>query len=245
MHQSACHRSVTDEAVRRRGHLFNRPAPDFSAMIAMLTAVDSFCFIDKPLQLFGHARESNRVTSLFVQDSSLMTFLSEFKEEKLFQSGGLSAPTEVNIIAETLLRVRAEIDPNLPFGWAAYLARYARELQEFEINGLDVAGFKLEFEQTLALQPEMTRRQVLAELAPAAPTGGVRRLRQSVRAAISRSTLLTAVETLLRRVDRLQAFTVSGAQAGFTDIVGCAEVVGKLADLGYRASWFRYSDRLH
>jgi len=229
--QSAAHRSLIDAVLARKGRFFTWYAPDFSAAVVLLSQVDRYLHVDRPLLVAGNASASNRIASLHYGGSSFQTFINEFQVERLFEHVPLRACIVHNFIAETLLRTKQFLQDSdrlcaVDLNWKTYFIVCYRELMYLQSNGIDVSRDVEEFWQVLVAQPKETRDRVCQDLRFPKPNV----LRRAIRYLVDKSRLLSNVEMLLRpKLRSARPKVIRGERYGISNIVECARKLHLLA----------------
>ena len=79
MLNTACRRSIIEKLTGEMGGIFQPTSPDYSAVIALLSAVDEYLWLDAPLMLAGIAPESIGVNST-ASTASVQAFMRELEQ---------------------------------------------------------------------------------------------------------------------------------------------------------------------
>ena len=245
MLNSFCHRESLMRIRAETKRIFLL-APDYSFPAMTLTRIPTWVFIDEPLRLQGIFAEGIGSTQVHNRGEPAQEFLREFGDTDIFKRMPVKALLPTNYIAETLAMAK-EMQPAelaaFQIDWEQYFVRCWGDILEHERNGVDVVADKKEFFRALSLQPANVQASVHAIIAPSgASTGGgsgpyaSRRmrsvLRKSLRELINSSSVLTELETVIRRpkVEKTEnrkanetVRFIRGEDGGFRDILECAK----------------------
>jgi hypothetical protein len=223
-----CSRRVIEAASRER--FFIHTAPDFSSAAAMLGAVRRYTFIDEPFWIAGASSESIGQSMVERLDSPAgNAFLAEFGDRSRFQHTPLQQPSEINVVADTLLRVQAAMPDRLArhsLGWARYFGECYIRIQRTRQSGGDVADHLDEFWRELRRQPIAVQARVRSEIAAngllsrlsGRPVEVMRDPADLLKRAVRKGLSIGGVPRFRRGRPRV----VSGSQGGFSNIAECA-----------------------
>lgn len=221
MLNSFCRRDVVSGVRKEAGRIFLL-SPDYSFAAMILTGVDRWALVDRPLRLHGVFPESIGASYAHNRAGASREFLRELGQASALTRVPLSISVVANFIAETLLRAKERLPSRLrdfDIDWVRYFTVCWELLLSYERAGVSVEAEKLEFHRVLARQPAQLRSAVLAAIAPS----GIRRLRHTARRMINASPLLTRLEGLVRRRKRGGGLLiVHGDEGGFSNILECA-----------------------
>jgi len=230
MLNSFCHRDTLMRVRNITGRIFLL-CPDYSFPSFMLTEIPSWLYIDEPLHLQGVFAEGIGSASVFNRGEPLREFVREFDDGKVLRRVPLQAPVVSNYIAETLLMCKEKLPAKLggfELDWSQYFINCWADIIRHEANGVNVELDKQEFYAVVAGQPAIVRSTVGKVLAETARP----LVKRSIRKLINSSSMLTNLESRVRqRSDRHKdaPLTVTGAAAGFNNILECAQQLPALA----------------
>ena len=230
MLNSFCHHETLKRVRNAAGRIFMMCA-DYSFLSLILTAIPTWLYIDEPLHLQGVFAEGIGSASVYNRGEPLREFVREFDDDKVLRRVPLQAPVVSNYIAETLLMCRERLPAQLgsyEIDWAQYFINCWGDILRHETNGVNVASDKEEFYRVVAEQPAA----VQAAVAKVVGTANRPLVRRSIRKLINSSSLLANFESRVRpRNDggKNTPLTVTGAAAGFDNILECARQLPALA----------------
>jgi hypothetical protein len=152
---NCCIRTETLRKIRSKvGSLFLPPTPDYSFCALLLAHVPAVVIIDKPLAIFGNARDSVGASAEF-RGAAALQFVEQIKRPHRFVPFQF-ATSGANNIAEALLVAEnaapSEFD-GLALDWPEYFAAVRRDLVQMQHNGVDV-------KQDLAILALLARKDV-------------------------------------------------------------------------------------
>jgi glycosyltransferase involved in cell wall biosynthesis len=243
MLNSCCSQEVIQNVVREAGRFFGSTAPDFASCAAMLAVVPRYTYIDEPFWVAGDSPDSiGHSCERRLNHPMGNAFLAEFGDrEGWFLHTPLRQTSEINAIADTLLRVQAAVPGRLDayrIDWARYFGECYIRIERTRRLGDDVSAPLEEFERELARQPAAVRARVRFEAAANAlltrlrgkPVEGMRHpadmLKRGLWAALAATGVVRPHRTKLR--------VVCGSQAGFENIAECAAqldtIMGRSSD---------------
>jgi glycosyltransferase involved in cell wall biosynthesis len=217
--------------------------PDYSFAVIAPTEVPTWLFIDEPLHLAGLFPEGIGASQTHNRGEPSREFEREFKEEELLRRVPLQLPLVSNYITETLLMCKERVPKLAAYNvdWMQYFLSCWNDILFLEKHGVNVSSDKEEFLRVLAAQPAGVRERVSvvvntpAGREPFDEWARLHPVRASVRKAINNSTLLTNLESLVRRRGAgpngpggFYTF-VTGEAAGFSNILECARQLPALA----------------
>jgi glycosyltransferase involved in cell wall biosynthesis len=244
MLNSFCHRETLMSVRRAAGRIFLL-CPDYSFAVMALTAMPSWLYVDEPLHLQGVFPEGIGSTQVFNRGEPAREYAREFKEDELLKHVPLKNSLVSNYITETYLMSKESL-PELggySVDWVQYFISCWNDILVLERNGVDVSADKSLFFRVLAAQPGGVSEKVeivvtCAESEDPLEAWARRHpLRSSVRKVIAKSPLLTNLESVIRgrkdngshRPESGAYEAVSGAEAGFNNILECARKLPELA----------------
>jgi hypothetical protein len=225
MHNSVAHKSVIESVFHRKGRFFSPPNPDYSAAIATLSVVDRYAVVDDILMLGGMTRESTGYTAAFNRGESTQKFVREFGDGGIYQHMPSEFPLLViGSIAESLLGEQARMPDLLaPYkvNWRRFFLRCYKELKILRANGVDVG------QDMNALLSTMRKKRAEVWI-PVLAAVAYWRVRGAIGSAFRQHKSLSWVMGRIQdhRMRRQGIHRVLGKEAGFNDILECAEKVG-------------------
>jgi glycosyltransferase involved in cell wall biosynthesis len=231
MLNSCCSRTVIQEVLREAGRFFGPTSPDFSCCAAMLAVAPRYSYIDEPFWVAGDSPDSiGHSNERRLNNPVGNAFLAEFGDPKgWFLHTPLRQTSEVNSVADTLLRVQAAMPRQLGqyrFDWARYFAECYIRIERTRRLGDDVSAALEEFRRELSRQPAAVRARVRFEAASNAlftrlrgkPFEGMRHPADTLKRAIWAALAATRVVPPHRTKLRVEW----GSRAGFANIAECA-----------------------
>jgi glycosyltransferase involved in cell wall biosynthesis len=224
MFNSATHKSVIETVCHRKGRFFSPPNPDYSAAIGALSVVDRYVVIDHILSLSGITRESTGTTSKFDRGESTQMFVREFGDSGIYHHIPSGFPILVyGSIAENLLEEQAQMPDLLAtykLNWRRFFVRCYNELKLFRANGVDVKQDMNALFSAMRKQGGEVWISVLPEVA-------YRAVRLAIGSALRRHKPFSRMTGWVQdhRMRRQGIQRISGKEAGFNDILECAEKV--------------------
>jgi hypothetical protein len=244
MLNSFCRREMLGRVRAEAGRVFLL-CPDYSFAAMALTGTPSWLYVDSPLHLQGVFPEGIGSTQSFNRGEPSLEFAREFKveEERLLRHVPLKSLLVSNMITETLLLSKGRL-PALAaceVDWANYFLSCRDDIETLGGNGVDTTADREEFERVLAGQPaELRERVARGERGVVQPqpvgAGTQGAVRAAARRLINSSPLLANLESRVRRrggeagaAAPPRPLLVSGSEAGFEDILGCARLLPELA----------------
>ena len=257
MLNSFCDREMLLRVRAAAGRIFML-CPDYSFAAIVPTEVPTWLFLDEPLHIAGFFPEGIGATQGYNRGEPSREFEREFKEEVLLQRVPLKLALASNYITETLLRSKECLPKLSSFNvdWKQYFLSCWNDILYLEQHGVDVSADKQEFLRVLDRQSAYLRERVSVVVNcppgrdPADEWARRHPVRTSVRKVISRSALLTNLESAVRRRnrDRPQAPAssttfVPGDVAGFSNILECARKLPALARPTAAATGDGHGDR--
>ncbi|MCG3128159.1 MAG: hypothetical protein CHACPFDD_03035 [Phycisphaerae bacterium] len=150
--RSAWRRGVHQSLCDRFGNIFTSTAPDYSAMALLLSAVDSYVWLDAPLMIGGVAPESIGASAV----ANGGAFRQHVDETATADGWTARVPlrqeTSANGIAEALLaaRERCAALRGYELDWGMYYARCGQMLELRARCGVDVSAERAELSAALA-----------------------------------------------------------------------------------------------
>ena len=252
MLNSFCHRESLMRIRAETKRIFLL-APDYSFPALTLTRIPTWVFIDEPLRLQGIFPEGIGSAQAHNRGEPAEQFLREFGDPDIFKKMPVKAPVSTNYIGQTLATVK-ELQPTalaeFDIDWEQYFARCWFDIAEHERNGVNVEADKQQFFDALSLQEPNLQAAVRALItAPAPPVDTRSALRKSVRNIINSSSVLTGLESFIRRPRTERTETndgngagpnsslrfIHGEYGGFRDILECARRLEELERNGVNA----------
>jgi len=242
MLNSFCERETLLRVRAAAGKIFLL-CPDYSFAALVPTEIPTWLYIDELLLVMGVFPEGIGSTQIFNRGESAREFVREFKEDRLLRHVPLKSSLVTNFVTETLIMCQESL-PKLAgydLSWVQYFVNCWTDMMVLKRNGVDVTADKEEFFRVLAEQPASVRERVNTVVnCPDGRDPGeewARRhpVRATVRSAIDNSTLLSNVESFFRTrsahrpKDYGPSTLVSGATAGFSNILECARKLHGLA----------------
>jgi glycosyltransferase involved in cell wall biosynthesis len=237
MLNACCSRRVIAEIQNEAGRFFVHKAPDYSACVAMLAFAPRYTYVDEPFWIAGESPESIGNSMEYRLNSRAgSAFLKEFGDPNTwFRCVPLEQPSEINTVAETILRVQAALPGRLGryhLGWARYFAECYIRIQRSRHFGDDVSNHLEEFWRALARQPRATRARVRAEIAAnrllsrlrGRPVEGMR----DPMDLLKRAAVAGMAAMRLPGFRRSGLHTVRGDEAGFANIAECAALLDRV-----------------
>jgi hypothetical protein len=224
MVNSVVHKSVIETVCHRKGRFFSPPNPDYSAALAVLSVVDKYAVIDDILMLSGITRESTGHTSGFNRGESTQKFIREFGDDGIYHYIPSGFPVlAIGTLAENLLAEQAQMPDLLaPYklNWRRFFLLCYNELKILGANGVDVRQDMNVLLSTMRKQRAEVWLPVLAAIAYGKVRGAiVSALRQHKPFSRMRGWVDD------HRMRRQGIHRVPGKEAGFNDILECAEKV--------------------
>jgi hypothetical protein len=224
MLNSAAHKSVIESVCRRKGRFFSPPNPDYSAAIAALSVIDRYAVIDEILMLGGITRESTGYTAAFNRGESTQKVIREFGDDGIYHHIPSEFPLLViGSIAESLLEEQAQMPDLLaPYklNWRRFFLGCYNELKILRTNGVEVG-------QDMNVLFSAMRKKRAEVWIPVLAAVAYRRIRGAIGNALGQHKSLSWVMDRVRdhRMGRQGSQRVLGKEAGFNDILECAEKV--------------------
>lgn len=204
---------LIEEVTASYGRIFGAPCPDYACAPKLLSLAGTYTYIDRCLAVNGGAGESIGLATLTTRGKAHNEFLEEFGDNPILERVPLSAGVVINLITETLVRVRQQkpdLFPSIDIDWSWYFVRCYDELLLLRSRGVEVVDELRELEERIREFPLRCRARLAST-----------KLRKGLRALVNSSSALTALETRLRRRDEWRpwhSLYVDGRDAGFTDI---------------------------
>jgi glycosyltransferase involved in cell wall biosynthesis len=235
-----CRREMLRRVRAAAGRVFLL-CPDYSFAVMALTGTHSWLHLDEPLHLQGVFPEGIGSTQSFNRGEPSLEFAREFKEERLLRHVPLKSLLVSNMITETLLLSKERLPALAGYevDWVNYFLSCRADIETLGGNGVDTTADREEFERVLAGQPAELRERVASgerNVVQPQPLGTGQRgaVRVAARRLINSSPLLAKLETLVRRPGGgapppPQLLLIPGREAGFDDILGCAQFLPELA----------------
>lgn len=218
-------REVIENIREATGRVFGLPAPDYSFAAKLLSLEEVYLSVDRPWLLTGSAASSIGI-GLDRRAHSGQEFLKEFGGEKLFEHVPLQSPTNANIIAESLLRVKSDLPARLSrfeLDRSRYYLTCYIDLQKGEGKADLGPDFK-EWRSALRREPLRVQTSVRAQVARRALSEWGLRLRRKV---VDRSAVLKRARRLVR--ERAQGMSeywhITGEDGGFSNVAEAARFV--------------------
>jgi glycosyltransferase involved in cell wall biosynthesis len=217
--------------------------PDYSFAAMVPTEIPTWLYVDELLLVLGVFPASIGSTQIFNRGEAANEFIREFKEERLLRRVPLKSKLVSNFVTETLIMCKENL-PRLArydLSWVQYFVNCWTDMMVLKKNGVDVTVDREEFFNVLAEQPASVRERVTAVVScpddrdPGEEWARTHPVRATVRRAIDNSPFLGKVESLFRqrsahRPDDYGPSTlISGATAGFSNILECARQLNGLA----------------
>ena len=146
-------RTLLERAVQPMGQYFLPPAPDYSTMLPVLAAIDSYLWLDAPLRVGGIAPQSISASSPH-GGAAWEAYLAELgyaDHSRWARLVPLTQHTVWNLVTDTMLRTRSLV-PALSdheLDWPEYFAGCARMLHAREAAGGDTHSDRAELERAL------------------------------------------------------------------------------------------------
>lgn len=221
---SAVHKSVIETVFSRKGRFFLPPNPDYSATIAALSVVDRYVLIDDILMLGGLTRESTVYSAVFNRGESAQRFIREFGKGGIYHHIPSGFPVlTIGSIAENLLAEQARMPDLLAtykLNWRRFFLGCYNELKILRANGVDVR-------QDMNVLLSTMRKQRAEVWLPVLASVAYRKVRGGIGSALRKHKSLSWVTGLIQdhRMRRQGIQRVLGKEAGFNDIMECAEKV--------------------
>jgi glycosyltransferase involved in cell wall biosynthesis len=207
-----CRRSVIEDCRREWGRFFLSPCPDVGAGLMMLSRIPSYLQINGALALAGVSQMSIGASGAHNNSRALAAFIKEF-DGSITRHGPVKTVTLTTGVLETLYEAKRLAPARFAayvVDWVNYWVGCHRDLLVFARGGADVTREMAEYRRLLADQPAKLRGAVRAALLRKKVRSVRHALRDRVRAAVGRG----------KDRGRLE---VSGAQAGFSNILECAQ----------------------
>ena len=225
MLNSCCRHTLIERVKQRLGRVFPPPCPDYTCGAAMLALTDSYCLIDRQLELCGCGSHVPGVSADGKKPTSHVEFVNDFQGQR-YEHVPLTHDTGWNGIVESLLKVQKAMQPELAglkLDRAAYFSSCYVDMRALANGGLDVSEMRKEFFAALAHEPLRVRAQVRASiLAPRMPLflrqGRVRRL-------IIRMGVLRLLDATVRRGRQ----KVVGWEEGFPNILEAVRYASRIS----------------
>ncbi len=224
------HRSLLNEVKLRLGCLFPSALGDHLTSALILSLVDRYLLIDRPMSLYGWWSGS---FSSAVMQQNLRTVERLVAAEERLPEVPMQMRLWSNLFASALLTVQRSMDANharLELDWARYFHNCHAEIMALRRRGLDVGHLEKEFDEALSRQPGEVREEVLRWRSAARQRSIRVRLREKVNGWPWWFRLETKLRPKLRR-DR--PVLLRGARIGFHDIAECAEQLDDLTRQGF------------
>lgn len=210
------HRSVLDRIRDRVGRLFPAPDPAVAVITAVLALEPSYTVIDLPLGVKGLSGATISI-GLFHADREMHQTVNEFDRADLFTRVPLQSRTGANLVAESQLRMKDVLEPELGLyrpDRVAYFVDHRLELEHPKRRG-DGGAALGEWDRVLRSEPRSIRSDVRRDLRQ-------RRVRDLVRRTARVLPGARAAYRALRRGDGRQFEVIRGAEHGFGDLAGAA-----------------------
>jgi glycosyltransferase involved in cell wall biosynthesis len=224
MFNSVAHKSVIETVCHRKGRFFSPPNPDYSAVLAALSVVDRYAVIDDILMLSGITRDSTGYTSGFNRGESTQKFIREFGDDGIYHHIPSGFPVLViGTLAENLLGEQAQMPDLLaPYrlNWRRFFLRCYNELKILRANGVDVR-------QDMNVVLSTARRQRAEVWLPVLAAVAYGKVRGAIVSVLRQHKPFSRMRGWVQdhRMRRQGIHRVSGKEAGFNDILECAEKV--------------------
>ena len=222
--------------------------PDYSFAVMALTTVPSWLYIDEPLHVQGVFPEGIGSTQTFNRGEPAREFLREFNEDKLLQRVPLKSAVVSNYISETYLMCQERLLAlaGYEIDWVQYFVSCWNDLLFLERNGVNISADREEFARVLAAQRTGIKRSVEKILNcregedPIVAWNLRHPLRAWARKMIDKSLFAAKLESVVRgrkgrdsaelapTVNDGRHVFISGADAGFTNILECARFLPEL-----------------
>lgn len=212
---ACCHRSIIDIAKKKAGRFFIGTSPDVAASIAMLSATPHFLFIDDVLSLAGSGKQSTGANTTYNRGSASQTFLSELDEDA-FPKGPFKEITLTTSVADTLITAKETMPDDMAdyqINWASYFIGCYKDLMNYQKADVATADEIAELWKLVFKQPTGVKLKFMSFVAKS------RRERTSLKL---KSWLKADVESTATTPN---PFVISGAEAGFTNILECARLL--------------------
>ncbi len=224
INNSAVHKGVIETVCFRKGQFFSAPNPDYSSAIGALSVVDRYAVIDDILMLGGITRDSTVYSAVFNRGESVHRFIREFGEGGIYHhipSG--FPPLAIGSIAENLLAEQAQMPDLLAaykLNWRRFFLGCNNELKILRANGVDVR-------QEMNVVLSTMRKQRAEVWLPVLAAVAYWRVRGAIGSALRQHKSLSWVMGRIQdhRMRRQGIHVVLGKEAGFNDILECAEKV--------------------
>lgn len=156
---SFCHRDVIQSVIRKVGRFFLPQAPDYSSCAFMLGSVRSYFYLNIPLVILGHARESTGRSA-----ESYLAYVQELQDQASLSYVPLRhMMTPTNSVAESLLRVKHALPEkysNLQVDLTSFFVKHYEDLVILKQFGLEISSSLNEFFDVLTEQPKIVQKRV-------------------------------------------------------------------------------------
>jgi glycosyltransferase involved in cell wall biosynthesis len=252
---ACCHRSIIEGIKKKAGRLFLGAAPDIASSLALLSEIPSFTFVDDVFSLAGSGKQSIGANSMHGRGGVFQDFITELNHDDYprgpFKAVMLTTAVADTLlrVKEALPVALADYDIN----WSNYFIGCYKDLAEYErAGGLSPADISRERNQLVKLvskQPPSIQLEFLHFVMSHEGSGDAMsnhrsqlwRLALKQRTGIKLEFLRFATGIRHQKNNRkLEApgnssqstlsaagnpYAISGAEAGFTNILECARLL--------------------